>query len=163
MNSSSNLFCGCATAKASASAPFQSLRKLLSRALTLRTLVAIMSISMLSVAIADSWLPAKTISATSENAEWLIRVEPGDSVGNVFGFAGEPKGEYAEATLFKYDRGLENYTKIIKYRTRNPIAPVDILVSNSGWLVALDNWHNFGIGTVVATYDSEGTLVRELN
>ena len=118
---------------------------------------------MLSVAIADSWLPAKTISATSENAEWLIRVEPGDSVGNVFGFAGEPKGEYAEATLFKYDRGLENYTKIIKYRTRNPIAPVDILVSNSGWLVALDNWHNFGIGTVVATYDSEGTLVRELN
>ena len=117
----------------------------------------------MSVAVADSWPPAQAIAAVSENAEWLVRVEPGESMGDVYGFAGATKGEYAEATLFKYDSDLESYAEVIKYRTRNPIAPVDILLSNSGWLVALDNWHNYGIGIAVASYDSEGALVRELS
>lgn len=129
----------------------------------MRIIVVTLFLFFMSNAVADSWVAAQPISAVSENAEWLVRVEPGESMGDVYGFAGSPKGEYAEATLFKYDSGLESYAEVIKYRTRNPVAPVDILLSNSGWLVALDNWHNFGIGIAVASYDSEGALIRELS
>ena len=52
----------------------------------------------MSDAFADSWRAAQSIAAVSENAEWIVRVEPGESMGDVFGFAGTPKGEYAEAT-----------------------------------------------------------------
>ena len=129
----------------------------------MRIFAVTISFLLMSVAVADSWLPAQTIAAVSENAEWLIRVEPGESMGDVYGFGGMPKGPYAEATLFRYDNDLETYTKVKNYRTRNPIAPADILLSNNGWLIALDNWHNLGIGTVVASYDSDGAIVRELN
>jgi hypothetical protein len=113
--------------------------------------------------IADSWPAAKANGAISDNAEWLVRVEPGESMGDVFGFAGSPTGRYAEATLYRFDDDLETFAKVREYQTKNPVAPVDILVTNEGWLIALDNWHNFGIGTVVAAYDSDGGLVRELN
>ena len=129
----------------------------------IRIVTVTVLIALMSSAAADSWAPAQPIAAVSENAEWLVRVEPGESIGDVYGFAGAPEGEYAEATLYKFDDDLENYSEVGKYRTRNPVAPVEIHVSNSGWLVTLDNWHNLGIGTVIASYDSDGVLVRELN
>ncbi len=128
----------------------------------MRIIVITISFLFGMFAVADSWVPAHSIAAVSENAEWLVRVEPGDSMGDVYGFAGTPKGNYAAATLFKYDNDLETYAEVKIFRTRNPIAPVDVVLSNNGWIVALDNWHNFGIGTVVASYDSDGALVREL-
>ena len=41
----------------------------------------------MSAAVADSWRSAQAIAAVSENAEWLVRVEPGESMGDVYGFA----------------------------------------------------------------------------
>jgi hypothetical protein len=35
---------------------------------------------------------------------------------------------------------------------KNPVAPVDTLLSNAGYLVTFDNWHNAGYGQVVAIY-----------
>jgi len=129
----------------------------------IRIVIVTILIATMSSAAADSWAPAQSIAAVSENAEWLVRVEPGESIGDVYGFAGSPKGAYAEAILFKYDNDLESYSKVETYRTRNPVAPVDIHVSNSGWLITLDNWHNLGIGSVVASYNSDGELIHELN
>ena len=123
-------------------------------------LVTILALQMSSV-FADSWLSPQPIAAVSENAVWLVRVEPGVSIGDVYGFAGQPVGEYAEATLFKYDEDGQSYAEVETYRTRNPVAPVEVLISDSGWLIALDNWHNFGIGTVASIYDSSGDLISE--
>ena len=122
-----------------------------------------LSLFIVSNASADSWAAPQTIAAVSDNAEWLVRVEPGESMGDVYGFAGEPTGRYAEATLYRFDDDREAYAEVRKYQTQNPVAPVDILVTNDGWLIALDNWHNLGIGTVVVAYDSNGELARQLN
>ena len=126
----------------------------------MRTIVAVLSLFVTSVADADSWASAQPIAAVSDDTKWLVRVVPGESVGDVFGFAGAPTGPYAEATLFRYDEDLESYSEIRKYRTRNPVSPVEIHVTNEGWLIALDNWHNFGIGIVLAAYDTNGDVVR---
>ena len=42
----------------------------------------------------------------------------------------------------------------------NPVAPVEVFMSNEGRLVTVDNWHNRGYGTVLALYDAEGGLVK---
>lgn len=98
----------------------------------MRIHVVTVSILLMSAAVADSWPSARAIAAVSENAIWLVRVDPGESMGDVYGFAGTTKGEYAEATLFRCDNDLDSYVGLKKYRTRNPIAPVDVLLSNSG-------------------------------
>ncbi len=38
----------------------------------------------------------------------------------------------------------------------NPIAPVDLLLSNAGYLITFDNWHNLGYGKAVAIYGPSG-------
>ena len=37
----------------------------------------------------------------------------------------------------------------------NPVAPVDFFVTDRGFLITLDNWHNLGYGKVVAFYTAE--------
>ena len=128
----------------------------------MRIVVAVLFLAATSAAIADSWPSAQPIAAVSDNAKWLVRVVPGESIGDVYGFAGSPTGPYAEAILFQYDEDLGTYEEVTRYRTQNPVAPVDILVTNNGSLIALDNWHNFGIGVVVAAYDTNGELIRTL-
>jgi hypothetical protein len=41
----------------------------------------------------------------------------------------------------------------------NPVAPVDMFVSDHGALVTLDNWHNYGYGKVVALYGPTGASI----
>ena len=42
----------------------------------------------------------------------------------------------------------------------NPIAPVQVFVSNNGDVVTLDNWHNEGYGAVLILYQWDGKTVR---
>jgi hypothetical protein len=44
-------------------------------------------------------------------------------------------------------------------RLKNPVAPVDALVSNAGYLITFDNWHNAGYGQVVAIYGPRGAVI----
>lgn len=41
----------------------------------------------------------------------------------------------------------------------NPIAPAGALVSNEGYQLTFDNWHNAGYGEVVAIYRPNGETV----
>jgi len=43
----------------------------------------------------------------------------------------------------------------------NPIAPVDIELTESGNLIAIDNWHNLGLGVVLAVYAPDGKIIKQ--
>jgi hypothetical protein len=110
---------------------------------------------------ADSW-PGATITETfSANRDWFVRVTPGTSVGNTVGFAGSPKGAFATAEWFS--RTSDGGYRIAARTTlANPVAPVQTFVTDHGYVVTLDNWHNLGYGAAVAAYRPDGTRVVAL-
>jgi hypothetical protein len=88
-----------------------------------------------------------------------VRISPGKSVGDTFGFAGEKKGAYAAAQFYRRapDR---SYQLVAEASLLNPVAPVEFFVADNGHLATLDNWHNMGYGKAVAIYDARGALIR---
>jgi hypothetical protein len=108
--------------------------------------------------VADSW-PAPTIKEVfSASREWFVRVVPGKSLGDTFGFAGSPKGPYARAEFYRRaaDRSYRLTTEIT---LDNPVAPVQFLVTDRGYLVTIDNWHNIGYGKILVAYAPSGQRV----
>lgn len=112
-----------------------------------------------SVVNADTWASPRIREVFSESQEYFVRVLPGESVGDTFGFAGEKKGRYATAEFYRRTKD-RSYQLIAEASLLNPVAPVEFLVANSGHLVAIDNWHNVGYGKVVSVYDRHGNLIR---
>jgi hypothetical protein len=112
-----------------------------------------------SLARADSWAAATTKEAFSRSREYFVRVVPGESLGDTFGFAGAKKGRYASAEFYRRaaDR---SYRLVAEVSLLNPVAPVEYFVSDEGHLATVDNWHNVGYGKVVSIYDAAGKLVR---
>jgi hypothetical protein len=112
-----------------------------------------------SIASADSWAGPTIREVFSQSREYFVRVVPGESLGDTFGFAGERKGRYASAEFYRRapDR---SYRLQAEVSLLNPIAPVELLVADNGHLVAVDNWHNLGYGKVISVYDSRGALIR---
>lgn len=108
---------------------------------------------------ADSWAAATAQARASENGQFVVRVVPGVSKGDVVGIAGEPKGRYASAEWHKFNG--KAYQKMATAVLLNPIAPVDIEVTNDGMLITFDNWHNRGIGSVVVLYKPDGTIFKK--
>ena len=107
---------------------------------------------------ADSWAAPQIKEVFCASREWFVRVTPGTSVGETFGFAGAPKGKHATAEFYRRapDRPYRLVTEIT---LKNPVAPVLFLVTDRGYLLTLDNWHNMGFGKAVASYAPEGRLV----
>lgn len=107
---------------------------------------------------ADSWPGATVKAVASDNGEIVVRIIPGNSIGDTYGFAGAPKGRFASAQWFRYrDNRYELYQSI---DLLNPVAPIQAAVANDGTLITLDNWHNVGFGAVVAIYAPDGKLRR---
>jgi len=116
-------------------------------------------IFLAGLSLADSW-PGPTVRAiVSPDAETVVRILPGESFGDTFGFSGEKTGKFAEA--FFYRRSAEDvYERYLQVTLQNPIAPVDAFITDDGILITLDNWHNLGYGRVVAIYRRDGSLLR---
>jgi hypothetical protein len=112
-----------------------------------------------SPALADSWAGPQTKEVFSANREHFVRVIPGESVGDTYGFASARKGRYAMAQFYRRapDR---SYQLIAETSLLNPVAPVEFFVADNGHLATLDNWHNVGYGKVVALYDARGKPIR---
>jgi hypothetical protein len=125
----------------------------------MRTWCAVLLVAAAAPALADSWAGARISEVFSESREYLVRVRPGASVGDTVGFAGAKKGKYATAEFYRRAED-RSYRLVAEASLLNPVAPVEILVADSGHLVTLDNWHNMGYGKVVAIYDARGALVR---
>jgi hypothetical protein len=108
---------------------------------------------------ADDWPGPTVFTVFSESGRHFVRFLPGQSVGDTFGFASAPKGPYATALLYglQPDRA---YRLLHELTLVHPVSPLNALVSDDGYFVTLDNWHNVGYGKVVAIYAPSGTLVR---
>ena len=122
-------------------------------------LLVLACLAVAGEALSDSWPAAAVLGKASANGQYVVRVNPGKSMGDVSGYAGLPKGPYATAQWHRFDG--KSYVKVADQTLTNPIAPVDIEVTNRGLLVTLDNWHNLGIGYAVAIYGSHGDLVKK--
>ena len=112
---------------------------------------------------ADSWAAAQIKEVFSLSREWFVRVTPGSSIGETFGFAGAPKGKHATAEF--YQRAADrSYRLVTEITLHNPVAPVAFLVTDRGYLLTLDNWHNMGYGKAIASYapDGRGVFANEL-
>lgn len=126
----------------------------------LRVLIlALLALTFARPAAADSWAAPQIAEVFSANRDHFVRVTPGNSMGDVMGFAGSGKGPYAQAEF--YTRQADRSYRLTGTATLlNPVAPVRFFVSDSGRLATVDNWHNMGFGKVVAIYDASGKLVK---
>jgi hypothetical protein len=121
---------------------------------------AVLIVSAVSVhrTDADSWPTAQIKEVFSASREWFVRVTPGTSIGDTVGFAGAPKGKYAHAEF--YLRASDRSYRLTKEITLlHPVAPVLFLVTDRGYLITLDNWHNMGFGTAIASYSPDGRVI----
>jgi hypothetical protein len=122
---------------------------------------AVITLTLLAVspAAGDDWPAARAFSAFSEDGRRFVRVVPGSSIGDSVGFAGAPKGAPARGEFFS--RGDDrSYRLVADVALANPVAPVAVLVSNTGHVITFDNWHNAGYGVVVAIYEPSGRPVK---
>jgi hypothetical protein len=108
---------------------------------------------------ADDWAAPQTKEVFSASREYFVRVIPGESLGDTFGFAREKKGKYTAGEFYRrhHDRAYRLVTEAVLL---HPVAPVEFFVSNDGRLATIDNWHNIGYGKVVSIYDSRGKVVQ---
>jgi hypothetical protein len=112
-----------------------------------------------SGAHADDWPTATVQNVFSDNGRFFVRILPGQSVGDSVGFSGAPKGRYAHAEFYAR-RANRAYELVSDSDLQNPVSPTDALVTNNGFLVTFDNWHNLGYGKAVAIYGPSGRLIR---
>ena len=110
---------------------------------------------------ADDWPTAKVQNVFSENGQYFVRIIPGTSIGDTYGFSGAPKGPFAHAEFYARQPN-RSYRLVKDAELNNPVSPVDALVTNQGYLVTFDNWHNIGYGKIVAIYRPDERSVRTL-
>jgi hypothetical protein len=122
-------------------------------------LAAIVLLSCALIAQADSWRAPRSLGKASADGSYAVRITPGSGMDDVIGHAGAPKGPFAVAEWYRYEG--KGYTQIHTATLLNPIAPVQIEVTESGNLITLDNWHNSGMGVVLAIYTPDGTVVKQ--
>ena len=108
---------------------------------------------------ADEWPAAKVQHVFSGNGQHFVRIVPGEGYGDTVGFKGSKTGPYARGEFYEKQPD-RSYRLIADVALQNPVAPVDVLLSNRGYVVTFDNWHNAGYGKVVAIYRPNGELVR---
>lgn len=125
----------------------------------MRLALLALTLTALPVAQADDW-PAPAIREVfSPSRAYFVRVVPGKSFGDTFGFSGAAKGPYATAEFYRLQKD-RSYRLAATTPLLNPVAPVEFFVTDTGYLITLDNWHNTGYGKVVAFYTPQGKTLR---
>lgn len=123
-----------------------------------KRLVAACAVFLCAIALrADEWPSPQVREVFSKNRDHFVRVVPGESWGDSFGFAGSPTGPYAKA-IFYHREGDGSYRLGTTVPLLNPVAPVEFFVTDRGYLITLDNWHNMGYGKVLALYGPDGVI-----
>jgi hypothetical protein len=107
----------------------------------------------------DDWPAPQTREVFAPSREYFVRVIPGKGIGETVGFRGAPTGPPATAGLYRR-AGDGSYRSVWIVSLVNPVAPIDVLLTDRGYLATLDNWHNMGYGRVVAFYSPAGALIR---
>ncbi len=107
---------------------------------------------------ADSWRPPEPMATLSDDASILVRVEPGLLPNR----DASNKPHFATASFFRWDH-QGNYKPYQHISLQNKVSPLQILVSNQGELITLDNWYNSGHGDVVVLYKADGSVLKRFN
>lgn len=108
---------------------------------------------------ADEWVTPQIREVFSPDRQFFVRITPGESWGETWGFKGAKIGRHAQAAFFR-EQPDKGYRLERTADMPNPVAPVEVLVSNHGDVVTLDNWHNEGYGAVLVLYHWDGQIVR---
>jgi hypothetical protein len=112
-----------------------------------------------AVAFSDDWPSPVTREVFSPSRSHFVRVIPGSNWSESVGFKGASKGLPAQAEYF-VRRADASYRRSAVVSLANPVAPVDLFVSDQGYLATLDNWHNMGYGKVAVFYRPDGQVIR---
>lgn len=110
---------------------------------------------------ADSWAPPSESIVPSPSGTYLVRITPGESLGDVFGYAGAKKGKFAGAKIYKYDAATDAFGLHGSFELLSPVAPNIVKLTDTGALVTVDNWHNVGYGHIVVAYDAAGRTLAK--
>lgn len=125
--------------------------------------------------LADSWALPVPRKYHSENRRYYIMVIPRKLKSQLSYFEDkvakkEPAGSgqslednYCKGIFYRQNESGA-YKKVWEGRLSNDVAPVNVLVSNSGeYVVTFDNWHSVGYGdNVVAIYGRDGKLIKKM-
>ena len=105
---------------------------------------------------ADQWFPAKTEKYYSKNREYYLKVIPGCCIIK--------KQKSCFGILYKTKKFARD-KKIWEIALDNNVAPVDVIVSESGdYIITFDNWHQKGYGdNVIVIYDKKGNLLKKFS
>ncbi len=121
--------------------------------------LALVVLVQAGVVFADEWPQPTVREMFSESRDHFVRVIPGKSWGDTFGFAGSKKGEYAKAEFYHRQKD-GSYAKGAEAELANPVAPVEFFVGEDGHLITVDNWHNMGYGKVLVLYGPDGSRIK---
>ena len=122
-------------------------------AFVLRSLLAGMLLALPAPGHADSWARPSLKVVASTDGRALVRMVPGDFSG----------GKRPEVELYGYEVEDAQYALKNRFQLRNRIAPVDMLLTGQGELVALDEWGQVGQGTVLTVYAPDGVPRLQLD
>jgi hypothetical protein len=118
-----------------------------------------LAVCLCAASRADEWPAPQTREVFSKGRAHFVRVIPGESWGDTAGFGDSRKGPYAKA-IFYHQQSDGSYRLGATLTLLNPVAPVEFFVSDLGYLITLDNWHNMGYGKVLALYGPDGAPIK---
>ena len=126
-------------------------------------------------AVADSWRLPETETYRSGDGTWRLTVEPRALASQLAYFLeqhavddvapGGLPGDLRTRATGRMERLGDDGTWQLAWDVplANDVAPVDVLVSDSGRVATFDNWHIVGYGdTAIVFYDPQGARVRAL-
>jgi hypothetical protein len=119
----------------------------------------VLALTILPGVQGDEWPAPVMREVFSQSRAYFVRVLPGKSFGDTVGFSGTAKGPFATAEYYRLEKD-RSYRLAATAPLLNPVAPAEFFVTDSGFLITLDNWHNRGYGKVVAFYTPEGKPIR---
>jgi hypothetical protein len=122
-------------------------------------LLLMLALAILPAAQGDDWPSPVIREVFSPSRTYFVRVVPGKSYGDTVGFSGAAKGPFGTAEFYRLEKD-RSYRLAATASLLNPVAPVEFFVTDNGFLVTLDNWHNMGYGKVVAFYTPQGKPIR---
>lgn len=115
---------------------------------------ALLACGVLGQALAQEWTGPPVSEVFCKDRSRFVRIVPAAA-------AAEPGPEAAYATAEFYRRAEDrSYRLEVQTALAKAVAPVDFVVSDTGYLAVLDNWHSMGQGVVIAFYDPQGKPIR---
>jgi hypothetical protein len=87
---------------------------------------------------ADDWPGPRVATVFSDDGRYFVRVTPGERLGDVVGFAGAKQGAFARAVFYERHAN-RSYRLTADVTLLNPVTPVDMLLSQQGYLLTFDN------------------------